>query len=514
MKKRYFSFALLFYLLSNVGAPQPVSVNAAKGTRPSNIDTTYLQGQALENYYANISGKKGDVLLSTLHDIIKDHLEYDYESTTDREIYKIIDRNYDLSPLTSAQLANYNYSDNPYIIKLYADYNDDIATADTFRNPGASRVSFDKEHIWAQSMGNFGRRGGAGSDFHALWPSDVKGNQNAHSNYNYAVPTSGITNYVGDFGGTDWPQRTSGTSVGRNGTIAGGTIKVFEPTDEWKGDVARAMLYMPVRYATHVDTYHPQLKLVNGSPGTKTSSPTVYGEAGDLATLLEWNELDPPSEHEIRRNNLIYNNYQKNRNPFIDYPHWARIVYDSSYAGSGASYEVGGNELESPLVDISVDATNAKTEYERGETFTTNGLVVNATYEDGTSRQVTSFVTSPLNGTILDQIGLTNVTVTYSEGEVAKEKQYSITVSEKSSSSEPNSGNSSATSSEPGGSSSEPGEQPGEGFKLELIHYVLIGGGIALLLVVSIFIVLMPARKQKKLLKTAKKVTKALKKKK
>jgi hypothetical protein len=75
----------------------------------------------------------------------------------------------------------------------------------------------------------------------------------------------------------------------------------------WRGDVARAIFYMAIRYTT--------LNVVNGDPA---STPT--GQIGDLATLLAWNTLDPADDFEMNRNNVIYN-WQMNRNPFIDYHH-------------------------------------------------------------------------------------------------------------------------------------------------------------------------------------------------
>ena len=106
--------------------------------------------------------------------------------------------------------------------------------------------------------------GGAGSDFHSLLPADVRGNQQAHSNYNFATPTSGITSYTND----------KGSYVGQNGYIAGSSQKVFEPTDEYKGDVARAMFYMTARYYEYIDVLHPKLTLVDGSPSALVASPT------------------------------------------------------------------------------------------------------------------------------------------------------------------------------------------------------------------------------------------------
>ena len=81
----------------------------------------------------------------------------------------------------------------------------------------------------------------------------------------------------------------------------------------WRGDVARAIFYMAIRYNT--------LNVVNGDP---SSSPT--GQIGDLATLLSWNSLDPADDFEMNRNNVIYN-WQMNRNPFVDYPALVNYVF-------------------------------------------------------------------------------------------------------------------------------------------------------------------------------------------
>lgn len=339
-------------------------------TLPTNVNVTDLDDTQVNSYYSGVSGKIGDQLISTLNTIIDEHREYNYDSTTDRYAYKIMDRNWELSPLTPSQLANFSYSsDNPRIRKFYANYNDDSAVADLFYNVGASRVSFDKEHLWAQSLGDFGRTSGAGADFHMLVPSDVAANQAMHSNYNFAVPTSGITEYYGDPGDEKtmnslWDGATA--YVGRNGYISGYSQKVCEPRDEYKGDIARAMFYMPARYYTYEDAYHPKLVLVNGSPAAVTASETQPGLAGDLATLLLWNEQDPVDEYEIHRNNLIYNNFQLNRNPFVDHPEWARIAYDTSYSGSGASIAAGSSSVGTQQGTLIESITLDKTTHSMG----------------------------------------------------------------------------------------------------------------------------------------------------
>ncbi len=81
----------------------------------------------------------------------------------------------------------------------------------------------------------------------------------------------------------------------------------------WRGDVARAIFFMAIRYNS--------LNVVNGDPA---SSPTGY--IGDLATLLSWNAADPADDFEMNRNNVIYN-WQMNRNPFVDYPTLVNYVF-------------------------------------------------------------------------------------------------------------------------------------------------------------------------------------------
>ncbi len=398
-------------------------------TLPTNVNVTDLTDAQVNSYYAGVENKSGDQLLSALYTIIDGHREYSYGSESDRYAYKIIDRNWSLNPLTPAQLANFSHeNDMPYIHKLYADYNDSITTADLFKNPGAGEVSFDKEHIWAQSLGLFGRTNGAGSDFHALWPADKRANSFMHNNNNFAVPETDITNYEGDtYNGTDKTIPDRSTYVGRNGYISGSSQKVCEPLDEYKGDVARAMFYMPARYYVYIDATHPKLTLVNGSPLAVTASPTQPGLAGDLATLLLWNELDPVDEYEIHRNNLIYNNYQLNRNPFIDHPEWARIAFDTSYSGPGASTAAGtssvGDGGETVLVtDINLDNSTLTMGVGSQHTLTATVLPINATNKTLSWSSTNQNVATVSNGVISAvSAGTATITATATDGSAVYE---------------------------------------------------------------------------------------------
>jgi hypothetical protein len=86
----------------------------------------------------------------------------------------------------------------------------------------------------------------------------------------------------------------------------------------FKGDVARSVLYMEIRYNG--------LQIVNGFPALE--SPAA-GDLGDLETLLDWHRNDPPDDFEMNRNNVVYN-WQKNRNPFIDQPLLVEYIWGTN----------------------------------------------------------------------------------------------------------------------------------------------------------------------------------------
>lgn len=483
--RKFLAIMTLLMAMVQFGPSKYHSTRAAT-PMPTVIDMTNATDAEVAAYYAGVEGKSGDQLVSFLYSVIKDHNEYDYDNSTHRYIYKIIDRNWELDALDTvspANVENFNYSaDNGFIRKLYADYNDDITTADRFRNVGASRVSFDKEHVWAQSLGNFGRSGGAGSDFHSLLPSDVRGNQNAHSNYSFGVPETGITHYLSD----------KDTPVGRNGYVDGSPNKVFEPLDEYKGDVARAMFYMPARYYEYIDALHPKLELVNTSLNAHTATTTITGKAGILDTLLAWHELDPVDDYEIRRNNLIANNYQLNRNPFIDYPQWARIAYDPTYTGTGASNapnqsSVGSNE-DALLTHITLDTTHVKKDYVVNESFDTQGLVVYAHYNNERVERIFDYTVSMEDDTKLTTFGEQVITVTYTENEVTKTASYSINVSQP------------ATSED---------EEPTPPMGVDNQTIILLGVGAAIIFIIFILIFLSLNKKNRK--KVVKKIKKTIK---
>ena len=149
--------------------------------------------------------------------------------------------------------------------------------------------TWNREHVWPQSLGWF-KTSGAGSDIHHIRPE---------SN---SVNSSRGNLKMGEVNGGS-PTKYS------NGVIAGYRAgDYFEPNDCSKGDIARIFFYMMVRYSQTDSSY----------PITRT--------AQSLQMLLEWHELDPVDDLERVRNERAYG-YQGNRNPFIDYPEFAQLIW-------------------------------------------------------------------------------------------------------------------------------------------------------------------------------------------
>ena len=155
---------------------------------------------------------------------------------------------------------------------------------------GGNSGQWNREHTYAKALGspNLGTSG-PGADAHHLRASDVQWN-NSRGNSKFA------------------------DGSGNSGPVSGG----WYPGDEWKGDVARMMMYMYVRYGT-------QCLPANVGVGSTANTPD-----GMIDLFLEWNVEDPVSEVEIQRNDYLGGTgqyAQGNRNPFIDNPYLATKIW-------------------------------------------------------------------------------------------------------------------------------------------------------------------------------------------
>ncbi len=224
-------------------------------------------------YYNTAGGKTGSQLKATLHNIIKGHTTYSYSS-----LWNILS-NTDRDPGNSNN-----------VILIYS------GKSRAKSQHGGSQGDWNREHVWAKSHGNFGTTPPCGTDVHHIRPADVQVN--------------GLRGHLDfDNGGNPVP--------GAPGCYKDNDS--FEPRNAVKGDVARMIFYMAVRYEG--DNGEPDLEIVD----RVNTYPNP--ELGKLSTLLQWNILDPPDSFERNRNNVIYYQYQHNRNPFIDHPEYITAIW-------------------------------------------------------------------------------------------------------------------------------------------------------------------------------------------
>ena len=160
---------------------------------------------------------------------------------------------------------------------------------------GGNADDWNREHTWPQSHGNFGTSAGPGTDLHHLRPEDVTVNS-TRGNKDFDNGGSAVAQCPDCFSDAD----------------------SFEPRDSVKGDVARGLMYMAVRYEGG-DGF-ADLELNNSINGT-----TPY--LGKISVLLAWSAADPVSAAERSRNGAIYADWQGNRNPFIDHPEYAEAIW-------------------------------------------------------------------------------------------------------------------------------------------------------------------------------------------
>ncbi|QVK17428.1 endonuclease [Mycoplasmatota bacterium] len=255
---------------------QTTTTEETTTTTEETTTTTESNSSSLDNsYYKDAIGKTGDQLKRALNDIIDNHTKLTYDEV------KYALRDTDEDP---------NNSNN--VILLYTGRSQAKSTF------GGDRDDWNREHVWAKSHGDFGKSMGPGTDLHHLRPTDASVNS-----------TRGNKDF--DYGG-NYDKECKQCKTDSDS---------WEPSDNVKGDVARMIFYMAVRY----EGEHGEVDLELNDHVNNGSRPYM----GRLSVLLEWNRLDPVDEFEMNRNNVIYEDYQGNRNPFIDHPEWAELIWNN-----------------------------------------------------------------------------------------------------------------------------------------------------------------------------------------
>ena len=219
---------------------------------------------------------------------------------------------------------------------------------------GSSSGTTNREHVWAKHGGDtFPATTGPGADAHHLRPTESLLN-NARSNYGFGIVEQSNANAVKEAGSLNYG--STADELCYLGSYGGS--KLFYPAKGYRGATARILFYMQVRWGDENNLY-----FVDG-----ISSSNGKG-IGKISDLMRWHLEEPPTDEEIRRNNVVAN-IQGNRNPFIDHPEYAEMIYCNGYDNSYSNKlqniveEVGGyldndNEKETPTsLTLSVNSLN------------------------------------------------------------------------------------------------------------------------------------------------------------
>lgn len=260
------------------------------------VSTNWLIAQIPTGYYTNAAGLTGAPLKTALYNIIKDHTAVSYAAvwsayyTTDKKANGKI---WDI------------YSDVPGGTPPY-EYTLGSSQCGSYSAEGNC---YNREHSFPKSWFNDGTP--MITDIFHLYPTD--GYVNGHrSNYPYGTVSS-----------PSWTSK-NGCKLGPC-SAPGYTGIVFEPINEYKGDIARTYFYMVTRYENVVASWN------SNAEAQPTLDGTTYPcfDPWILSVLLAWNAADPVSQKEIDRNNAVFA-IQHNRNPYIDHPEYATSVWGGS----------------------------------------------------------------------------------------------------------------------------------------------------------------------------------------
>lgn len=224
-------------------------------------------------YYGPAIGLTGEALRDALHEIIDDHTVKSYDAA-----HGYVD------------LLDEDPTNTDNVLLIYS----------AISVPKITWPDYNQEHLWPQSMG--ADELPVQSDMHHIFAADANVNSSRGNKYFDDCVTDCRSH-------AESPDAVYDTDS-------------WEPPDNVKGDIARALFYMDVRYEG--DDGEPDLVLTNYPPTAGCDC------MGRLEALLVWHDLDPVDDRERTRIDMIQSDIQGNRNPFVDHPEWVAAIWGDS----------------------------------------------------------------------------------------------------------------------------------------------------------------------------------------
>jgi len=264
-------------------------------------------------------------------------------------------------------------------------YENDISLLDMYsENPsGTDPYNFTST---TQQCGNYSSEGDCYNREH-LVPQSYFDNYATDPMKNdpfFVVPSDGKVN--GDRGNFPFGKVGTATYTSQNGSKKGNGINsgyaqgysgtVFEPIDEFKGDIARAFFYFATRYEEAMNNFYTtanatscQAKnMFDGSTGRVFTNPFI-----DI--LVKWHTDDPVSPKEIAINNAVYYNHQNNRNPYIDHPEYVGMIWNSFLANTSFEFENTITIYPNPAINNEI-TISSEAEFKSIVVYNLNGQII------------------------------------------------------------------------------------------------------------------------------------------
>jgi len=315
--------------------------------------------QAPTGYYNSANGLTGANLKTALSTIITNgHQDKGYSGLWTGYKTTDIDKNYE----NDGSILDI-YSEKPTGTDPYK-YTPVTNQCGTYSVEGNC---YNREHIVPQSL--FNEASPMVSDIHFIRATDGKVN-GMRSNYPFGkVGTATFTS-------------KNGSKLG-NSTSSGYSGTVFEPIDEFKGDVARMIFYFVTRYQSKLSTFTSGDMLGNSTyPGLQT---------WELNVLLAWHNQDPVSQAEINRNNASYT-FQGNRNPFIDNPAYVNAIW-------GTQQSATDTQAPTTVTGVTVSGTTSSSVSLAWNASTDNvGVTSYNVYMNGSLKTTVSSTSTTISG--------------------------------------------------------------------------------------------------------------------
>jgi len=271
--------------------------------------TTLEDGNS--DYYSIVTSQTCYELKTVLNSLIQGHTSQSYGALW--TIYQTTDDR--LNDSGNETIVWDMYSDNPN-----GSENEFTFVAEqcgTFSGEGSC---YNREHSFPRSWWGGSTSVPQYTDVHMVIPVDGYIN-GIRSNYPYGEVQSGTETHILNNG-----SRLGTSSI----SIPGYTSRVFEPIDEYKGDLARIYFYMATRYENEIGGWENNTTFTDAM--LNGTNDQVF-EDWALNMFIQWHEQDPVSQKEIDRNEDIFG-VQGNRNPFVDHPEYVSLIWGIGCSGS------------------------------------------------------------------------------------------------------------------------------------------------------------------------------------